>query len=76
MLFLSIHALDQMKLRQIGRAEIIEALASPETTYVSEDSDEKRVILGTTRNGRRLKTVVLADDANFIVTVADRDTTE
>jgi hypothetical protein len=76
-LFLSVHAVRQMERRQIVRAEVIEALAAPETTYPSDDyPDERTVVLGSTSAGRRLKVVVSQDDANDVITVADRDSEE
>ena len=71
------HALKQMKRRHISLMEVEEALASPETSYPSREyPDDRVVVLGSTSGGRRLKIVVLADDNEFVVTVADRDTEE
>lgn len=77
MLFLTVHAVRQMQRRRIVRAEVTEALAAPDTTYPSEDyPDERIVVLGSTTAGRRLKVVVSRDDANYVITVADRDSEE
>lgn len=73
MLFLTIHALERMRERFITRDEVIEARASRETTYPSEDDPGVLVILGTTRDGRRLKVFVDAADECVIVSVMDRD---
>jgi hypothetical protein len=71
--FLSLHAVDQSTKRSITRDEIQQTLANVQTQYPSEEADDRIVVLGTTENGRRLKIVVLRDDPNYIVTVADRD---
>ena len=73
-LFLYVHAVRQMKRRNITRTEVVEALEQPETTYPSEDyPDERIVVLGRTLSGRRLKIVTEAHNRECVVTVADRD---
>lgn len=60
--------------RDIGEGEIDEALANETDRWPSDDyPDDRLVICGTTRNGRRLKVVVEVADPNYVVTVADRD---
>ena len=59
--------------RRIVEAEILEALASPETTYTSREDPRLVVVLGTTSAGRRLKLVVVGADPDTLITVADRD---
>lgn len=77
MLFLEVHAVRQMQRRGIVKAEVLEALAEPETTYPSEDyPDHRLVILGSTVAGRRLKVVVSRVDPEHVITVADRDSEE
>ncbi len=73
-LFLSVHAVKQGQRRDITRTEVAQALARADTTYASKEYPAARtVVLGTTDQGRRLKIVVLTDDAQYVVTVADRD---
>ena len=73
-LFLSVHAVRQMKRRNITRAEVVEAIEQPDTTYPSEDyPGERIVILGRTLSGRRLKIVTEAHNRECVITVADRD---
>lgn len=69
------HARRRMAQRGITATEIEEAAADPSrTTFPSAELPQERlVILGETRAGRRLKLVVLADDNEFVITVADRD---
>ena len=64
-----------MAQRGISTTEVEEAVADPgRTTFPSADLPQERlVILGETKAGRRLKLVVLADDNEFVITVADRD---
>ena len=64
-----------MESRQIKEAEVEEALAdSARITYPSADyPDDRLVITGETRAGRRLKIVVPVDDNEMVITVADRD---
>ena len=74
MLFLTLHALQRMRARGISRDEVQQALANRQTQYSSDDfSDTRLIILGQTASGRRLKVVVVADDEDRIITVADRD---
>jgi len=71
-LFLSLHAVHQMKRRGISRDEVLEALANRETVYTSAGDDSSTVILGRTTQGRGLKVVVNAQDDEHVITVADR----
>jgi uncharacterized DUF497 family protein len=64
----------RMAMRGITTEEVDEVLAAPDTVYSSADyPDERTVVLGRTSGGRRLKVVVRADDNEFVITVADRD---
>lgn len=72
MLFLSIHALQQMRRRDVDRAEILEALENRETVYVSAEDASATVVLGRTAQGRRLKVVVNSRNQEHVITVADR----
>lgn len=67
------HALEQMSARSITVEEVARALDEPETTYPSPHHDDRMVLLGATKAGRRLKIVVPAADPHVIITVADRD---
>lgn len=74
MLGLAAHARQRMIERQITEHEIEQALASPSSTRPDDDlPDERVVICGLTRNGRRLKVVVEAADPAYVITVMDRD---
>lgn len=75
-MFLYVHALAQMRRRNITRDEIVQALAAVETRYPSADDPGRVVTLGRTLDGRRLKIVTEADDMEAVVTVADRDREE
>jgi hypothetical protein len=61
-----------MKRRGITRAEISEALQSPETTYTSADDPSRLVVLGKTKFDRPLKIVVEQANHEAVVTVAER----
>lgn len=65
-----------MKQRDITEDEIDEALASPETTYVSASDSSRMVVLSRLKSGKRLKVVVLVNDPGYVITVADRDREE
>lgn len=68
------HARRRMASRRIEASEIADVLAAPDTTHASRDHpDERVVIFGRTCSGRRLKVVVCADDNEYVITVADRD---
>lgn len=74
MLGLGNHARQRMIERNITEQEIEDALAAPSFTRPDDDLPEERtVIYGLTRNGRRLKVVVEAADPGYVVTVMDRD---
>ncbi|TMK63219.1 MAG: DUF4258 domain-containing protein [Actinobacteria bacterium] len=62
-----------MRQRRINGTEIDDVLESPETVYQSREDHSRTVYLGTTKGGRRLKVVVLTDDREVVITVADRD---
>jgi hypothetical protein len=63
-----------MASRRIDAAEITEVLAAPDTTHPARDNpDEAIVVFGRTSSGRRLKVIVRADDNEYVITVADRD---
>lgn len=72
-LFLTVHAVRQMERRGITRDEVAEALASPSKSTHDSENPYKKVVLSETAAGRRLKVVVLAEDTEHVVTVADRD---
>lgn len=67
------HARQRMMERGISSAEVDEVLASPQTSYPSAGHGDRTVVLGQTASGRRLKVVVLSNDMECVVTVADRD---
>jgi hypothetical protein len=52
------------------------ALGNPETSYDSRYRPDRRVVLGRTTGGRRLKIVITKDDPAMVITVADRDIEE
>ncbi|MDK3255076.1 DUF4258 domain-containing protein [Blastococcus capsensis] len=67
------HARRRMAARRIDAAEVEEALAAPDLVHASQEHpDERTVIRGRTSTGRRLKVVVLTDDKEYVVTVADQ----
>jgi hypothetical protein len=70
------HVQQRMQERDIAEWEIDQVLANPGTTYPSLEDEGRTVILGSTEEGRRLKVVVLQDDWEEIITVADRDLEE
>ena len=70
------HALLQMEARRIVPREVNEALDNPETSYDSRYRQDRRVVLGRTAGGRRLKIVITKDDPGMVITVADRDIEE
>jgi Domain of unknown function (DUF4258) len=65
----------RMPRRKISEEEIVDVLTNPETSYVSESHDDRRVVLGNTSGDppRPLKVVVLARDPEHVITVAARD---
>lgn len=73
MLGLAQHARLRMRQRDITESEIEEALTHASDRYPSDDAPDRTVVLGTTRNGRRLKVVVSTEDEQYVITVADRD---
>lgn len=74
MVHLCAHARRQARRRRVTEQEVEEALARPDTRYPSQEYPEQRtVLLGRTAGGKRLKVVVLTDDPEYVVTVADRD---
>lgn len=66
------HARERMAQRQIDEAEVAEVLASPTTTYPSQDRPDRTVILGITPAGRVLMVVVTGSHPEVVVTVAER----
>jgi hypothetical protein len=66
----------RMRQRGITEPEIDEILADPEIEYPSESFADRKVLLGRTSKGRRLKVVVLKADPEYVITVADRDNEE
>jgi hypothetical protein len=70
------HARLQMQSRRIEIHEVNEALANAETAYDSRYRSDRRVVLGRTSAGRRLKVVLTKDDPAIVITVADRDVEE
>ena len=69
------YAQRRMAQRDIAAAEIDYVLAHPDVTYNSKNHPDRRVVEGQTRAGRTLKVVVLIADPEFVVTVADRNST-
>lgn len=65
-----------MEARRIEVREVSEALDNPETSYESRYRPDRRVVLGRTGAGRRLKVVLSKDDPPAVITVADRDVEE
>ncbi len=65
-----------MEVRRIEAREVNEALGNPETSYDSRYRPDRRVVLGRTTGGRRLKIVIIKDDPAMVITVADRDIEE
>lgn len=65
----------RMQQRGIEDWEIDQVLASLDSciTYPSAQDAARTVILGRTLSGRRLKIVVLTDDNEEVITVAERD---
>jgi hypothetical protein len=56
------HARIQMEARRIEIREVSEAVDHPETSYDSHYRPDRRVVLGRTAAGRRLKVVLSKDD--------------
>ena len=74
MLRLAQHARERMRRRGITESEVEEALANITAQWPSDEyPDERTVICGTTRNGRRLKVVLPTADTGYVITVMDRD---
>jgi hypothetical protein len=65
-----------MESRRIAVRGVDEALANTETSYDSRYRPDRRVVLGRTSSGRRLKVVLTKDDPPAVITVADRDVEE
>lgn len=67
----SSHAQRRMRRWHITEQEVIEALADREVTRPSLSVPSRTVVMGFTFGGRRLK-VVLVEDENVVVTVAQQ----
>jgi hypothetical protein len=65
-----------MEARRIAISEVSEVSDHPETSYEFRYRPDRRVVLGRTAAGRRLKVVLTKDDPPAVITVADRDVEE
>lgn len=74
MLGLDPHARKRMRQRDITEAEIEEALSNKTSQYPSDHyPDDRIVVCGKTRNGRRLKVIVESADPEYVISVMDQD---
>ncbi len=67
----SAHARQRMEERLIDEAEVVEILAGPADTAVTEDRPDRRSIIGTTSAGRVLRVVVAEPEPLVVITVME-----
>ena len=67
----SAHARQRMEERLIDEAEVVEILAGPADTTVTEDRPDRRSIIGTTAAGRVLRVVVAEPEPLVVITVME-----
>lgn len=68
---LSTHAQQRRAQRGFTVADIVAVIEDPDVTFTDRKGNPCKV---RTVDGRRIKVVVAADDADFVITVVDLDT--